>query len=177
MLPHHCTTLHCMTIQTITARLNHPRASAQYSDCYCFDNEQFGLIAEPFVPSATVAIRVALDCLRTANDGTGPSGQEVTLRFCADHPKALQHDENDLSSVLVQLTLIGPTDDGHDYEMTFILEPEDALYAYGLSHSTQRLWLCPVLLRYFSNGAPEFLFVEITPTASPSVSQGLDAHS
>jgi hypothetical protein len=148
-----------MPIQTITAYLNHPQAPAGYADCYCFDNEAMGLVAEPFVPSATAAIQIACGCLQSSANGSPPA---VTLRFCADDPDALQSDPASTSSVWIELSLIGPRDGGHDYRMD-VLEPMDAQFHYAHNYNAQELWLCPVLLSYYPEGAPELLFVQITP--------------
>jgi hypothetical protein len=148
-----------MPIQTITAYLNHPQAPTGYEDCYCFDNEAMGLVAEPFVPSATAAIQVACSCLKSTASGPPPA---VTLRFCADDPDALQSDPASTSSVWIELSLIGPQDNGHTYCMD-VLDPEGAQFNYAHSYSPQELWLCPVLLSYFPQGAPKLIFVQITP--------------
>jgi hypothetical protein len=154
---------------TITARLNHPQAGAAYKDCYCFDNEELGLVAEPLVDSATAAIHKALRHLDDRWIDAPP--EVVQLRFCADHPDPLATPPEGSESVQVQLTKVGPKDDGHDYRMPWIMEPGDAVFNMAFCRGeewTSHLWLCPVLLDYFPAGAPEYLFVEITPVASPA---------
>jgi hypothetical protein len=39
----------------------------------------------------------------------------------------------------------------------------DAQFHYAHNYNAQELWLCPVLLSYYPEGAPELLFVQITP--------------
>ncbi len=154
---------------TITARLNHPQAGASYKDCYCFDNEELGLVAEPLVDSATAAIAQALRLLDDQWIEAPP--EVVTLRFCADDPDLLGTPTDGLASVMVQLTKEGPKDDGHDYSMPWIMEPEHAIFNAAYCRKEPwpvTLWLCPVLLDYFPAGAPEYLFVEISPVSSPS---------
>ena len=134
-----------------------------YQDCYCFDAAEHELIAEPFVPSATAAIQAALACLNPLPSGGIPTPPDaVDLKFCADSIDTLEPDPVSTSSVWVQLYLIGPEGDGHDYSM-LLLDPDDAVIQYGLTYRQQKLWLCPVLLTYFPDGAPERLFVQITP--------------
>lgn len=153
-----------MTIQTITARLHHPLASAPYDECYCFDAEQHGLIAEPFVPSATAAIAAACACLPP---GRTTPPEQVTLRFTDAGIDALAPDPDSTTSVWVALDLIGPDGDGHNYLM-HLLDPLDAEFHYAHAYEPLELWLCPVLLSYFPGGAPQRLFVQITPNAIPS---------
>jgi hypothetical protein len=84
------------------------------------------------------------------------------LKFCSDSIDTLEPDPVSTSSAWVQLNLIGPEGDGHDYSM-LLLDPDDAVIQYGFTCRQQKLWLCPVLLTYFPDGAPERLFVQITP--------------
>lgn len=157
-----------MSIQTITARLQHPSAGANYQDCYCFDAAEHGLVAEPFVPSATAAIAAAVASLQPLPQGGIPTPPAaVELRFSTDSLEALGPDPESTSSAWVVLNLLGPVDDGHDYDM-LVLEPGDAVIQYSICYGTLQLWLCPVLLDYFPGGAPKRLFVQITPVAIPA---------
>lgn len=150
-------------MHTISARLRHPQAGLQYRDCYCFDAEEHSLIAEPFVPSATAAIAAACASLNPLQEGGIPAPPpEVDLRFTASSLEDLNPEESSTTSVWVVLNLLCPEGDGHNYDM-LVLEPGDAVIQYCICYSTMQLWLCPVLLDYFPNGAPQRLFVQITP--------------
>jgi hypothetical protein len=167
-----------MTIQTIAARLHHPQASAESQELYCFDSEEHGLVAEPFVHSATMAIHLALRWALgfdhfSRNDQYAMS-EAVELRFTDSR--------DDLSQLLcnedpvLELSLVGPESGGHSYSWV-AMHPETALegqFFEATLFGQPEAWLCPVLLDYFPDGAPEKLWVAISeqrgpawPTAAP----------
>lgn len=145
-----------IVVHTIDAQLHHPQAAPSWSECYCFDNEAMGLVAEPFVESATEAIAILCSCLL----GKPSKPEHVRLRFCANDMQPLM--QGPRQGVLAELQLVGPQSDGHDYQISHVIEPDAAAFGYAHGYDLHTLWLCPVLLQYFSD-APEFLYVEVTP--------------
>lgn len=140
------------------ATKSHPLASAFYNDCYCFDEPQFDLIAEPFVQSATAAIDQAIDCHPTLKPTQAVRLQFSTTPLTLDDPSA---------GVLVELTRLFPENDGHWYAVD-VIAPEDAAVECGTrslfnTYPTDA-WLCPVLQRYFG-AAPATFQCLITPLA------------
>ena len=145
-----------IVVHTIDAQLHHPQAAAAWRECYCFDNEEMGLVAEPFVESATEAIEILCSCLL----GETCKPERVRLHVCADDVMPLMQDP--LQGVLAELQLVGPKDDGHDYHLSHVIEPDTAAFGYAHGYDLHTLWLCPVLTQYFG-GAPRFLYVEVIP--------------
>lgn len=158
-MPPCCYSLRATTlIHTITAQTNHPQAPAHQAELYCFDNPLMELTAEPFVESATAAIN---DTLQWAGR---PITGSVQLRFTTDLEEALTTFRREQLPV-IDLALAHPTDDGHTYRLN-VLYPDDAVDAWldqTLLDPAQTCWLCPVLLQYFPEGAPEHLYVQIQP--------------
>lgn len=156
-------------IQTITARLNHPKAHESYKDCYCFDNEELGLVAEPFVESTTEVIQKALAW------ASFPPSEKVQLRFTNDFESAQQAFTlfNHLDKLraqkfpIIALGLEKAIDGGHQYEAE-CLYPEGAeeKYVDELDFTGgPTCWLCPVLLDYFAD-APDNIYCQIIPVPS-----------
>lgn len=156
-----------MTVQIITARLRHPEAEEAAKDLYCFDSEEHGLVAEPFVASATDAIHYALrwslgfDHFKPHGpDGPYCRSSEVQLAFTSSE------DEADVlaleSDVILELRLLGPSNGGHLYNWE-VVHPDSACEAQGWEAGIfyEPAWLCPALLKYFPNGAPEQFWVQI----------------
>jgi len=152
-------------IQTITARLNHPKAHESYMDCYCFDSAELGLVAEPFVESTTEVIKNALTWASL------PPSEQVQLRFTDDCDTALYFKEKDWP--IIYLILEKPVDGGHQYEAACLYpEAAEEKYLDELDFSGgPTCWLCPVLLDYFSN-APNYIYCQIIPAASDAEHSG-----
>jgi len=166
-----------MTIQTIIASLNHPQAAEGNKDLYCFDSDEHGLIAEPFVHSATMAIHLPLrwtlgfEHFNRNSSDQGDSyrmSQAVLLRF-TDSP-------DEMSQLLaggdpvVELVLSRSTPgQGNDYFWQ-VIHPEEAVDVQFFEKSVfpNTAWLCPVLLQYFPAGAPERFWVSVHEEQPPA---------
>lgn len=160
-----------MTIQTIEARTNHPDAPDHHRPLYCFDAPELGLVAEPFVASASIAIHCALRWHHGFEHFTDEAGAfayspSVRLLFSSD-PDDLEQLTSEDQPVL-RLDLITPKDGGHLYDWELI-HPESALedQAWESLVFDEPAWLCPVLLQYFPDGAPQILWVQVSETCAP----------
>jgi hypothetical protein len=152
------TTYPATMIQSITARLNHPQASEVYKNCYCFDNPEMDLIAEPFVHSTTEVIKKALEWCKY------PPSQFVELNFTDSEDLAFKQFRSTSWPTLL-LNLLRPDNGGHDYG-TLCLFPERAQEnwaneAFG-NESRFDCWLCPVLLQYFPE-PPKEIYCQVKP--------------
>ena len=146
-------------IQTISARLNHPEASQAYKDCYCFDNPETDLIAEPFVHSTTEVIRESLKW------ATLPPSEFVKLRF-TDNEVSGMHSLKQEGYPVVVLNLLKPEEDGNNYKaMCTYPSKAFANWAKASLAYEWKCWLCPVLLQYFTE-VPKDIFCQIKPIAT-----------
>lgn len=146
----------------IHARRFHPKAGP-WAECYCFDNEAMGLIAEPFVESASQAIADLATCLPDINEA--PLAVDLSVSTSLE---ALDPQDDSTTSVWAHLIKVAPNQDGTDYKVLWIEDPKSAEWHYAHNFEPHTLWLCPVLQRYFGD-APERLFVQITPVPSSDV--------
>lgn len=128
-----------------------------------------GLIAEPFVESASQAIADLATCLPDVSEAP----LAVDLRVSTDL-EALAPQEESSTSVWVHLIKVAPNKDGTDYKVLWVEDPKSAEWVYAHTFEPHTLWLCPVLQRYFGE-APERLFAQITPVPSPDVQPIPDA--
>ena len=147
-------------IQTITARLNHPQAPDTYKDCYCFDNPEMDLVAEPFVESATKCIKKAMEW------SSIPVAEKVQLTFIADDVELAMATFKKEQHPVLDLSLRRPDKDGHLYEV--ILDwpdgkPLDDWAADTIVNGGIMAWFCPVLTMYFPKGTPEKIYVQVKP--------------
>ena len=163
-------------MRTIHARLNHPFAANK--DLYCFDAPEYGLIAEPFVDSATLAIHLPLrwhhgfDHFSSGpNDNDYRKSEAVQLRFTSDENEGRLLTNED--QPVIVMDLLRPQGDGYLYAWSMAYPPEAVENsAWEMPAYYEPAWLCPVLLTYFPDGPPESIWVQIRETVPPSPSEG-----
>jgi len=148
-----------MTIQSITGICPHPQAPAAYTNCYCYDSPEHGLIAEPIVHDATEAITLALAHAGICKATEPP--ESVLLQFTDD--------VNDVTSfkdgaVVLELQFNKQEDGFTFYNVTLTLPIRAALNASmaGIVSSVfPSAPLCEHLLDYYEQ-APSTLYVGVT---------------
>ena len=148
-----------MTFHTIIATYQHPQAAIAYKDCYCYDEPNFNLIAEPLVHDATQAIIGALIEAKHCKSANPP--KKIILTFTEDPD---QDEFFDLVNPVVHLTYVKDEDDYSMYDSE-VIHPEKAAYSAGIHDLLVEIPLvplCPHLLDYFSSPPKEF-YVKITP--------------
>jgi hypothetical protein len=74
----------------ITARLNHPDAGDLYKDCFCYDDAEQGLIAEPLVHQTTAVIHKLFG---------GQAPEVITLTFSSEGDPQWKQDEHPIASM------------------------------------------------------------------------------
>lgn len=111
-----------MTLHSLIATYNHPKASTAYDGCYSYDDPKFDVVAEPIVHDATQAIICAMAaagmCVTTA-----PLPQ-IKLEFTNNIFTVNKFTEDDL---VIELTYFGyaADDDFNRYRST-VLSPDEA---------------------------------------------------
>jgi len=148
-----------MTIHTITAIYNHPEADKAYANCYCYDEPQLDLVAEPLVHDATEAIISSLCLSGKFKNDTIPT--KIKLHFTDDADEADEFLEDD---VVVELEYLEQENDFSMYDFTVISPEYAAVNAALAGHYVlfPAVPLCPHLMDYFEE-PPRSLFVRIEP--------------
>ncbi len=152
-----------MTFHTIIATYQHPQAAIAYKDCYCYDEPNFNLIAEPLVHDATEVIIGAMICARLSKPKENP--KQIKLTFSED-PNYFQsvNDPVCKDNVVVHLTYVKAEDDYSMYSSE-VIAPEAAAVQAALAELVVEdplVPLCPHLMDYFPSPPKEF-YVKITP--------------
>lgn len=152
-----------MAIQTIHARLNHPEAAEP--DLYCFDSEEHGLVAEPFMDAATAAIHCAIRWVHGYDhfineDDQFAMSERVVLRFTDNEQEAASFRQEPHG--VLELGYSAPEGKGYSY-IWELIHPEDARIEGALESLifSQVAWLCPNLLKYFPDGPPTQFWVQV----------------
>ena len=156
-----------MTIKTLTAQLNHPQGGELYKECYCYDDSDLGIVAEPFVHDATETIICAFAFAGLASTTNPPS--IIRLSFTADLSDELETDN------LILLLTHDHAEDGYNYYQSKIIFPDDAAANQAIADELIEpplVPLCPHLLDYF-DVPPERIRVQLDPVVLKKEHQGL----
>lgn len=112
-----------MTVFNLSAQLQHPKAPALYQDCYCYDDAEHGVFAEPLIHQTTATLQKLISA----------QPQRIRLSFS-------KHQQPDWQGTIVRLDYVEGDPDGSDYAVT----PVDAPDAKPLP-----AWLCKHLEDFF----------------------------
>jgi hypothetical protein len=138
----------------ITARLNHPDAGDLYKDCFCYDDAEQGLIAEPLVHQTTAVIHKLFG---------GQAPEVITLTFSSEGDPQWKQEEHPIAF------LHHPTPDTDGTSgTTYICDPvhpealEEA-WMDALGEPVWTVWLCEHLFDFFPS-RPDSFFCQLRPS-------------
>lgn len=148
-----------MTLHSLIATYNHPQASKAYEDCYCYDDDKFGLVAEPLVHDATQAILCAMASADMCLTSTPPP--QIKLEFANYTFTVNKFTEDDL---VIELTYDSYSDDDFNMYRSTVLSPDEAALNSQIAddfNGETLVPLCSHLLDYFL-APPEKFWVRIS---------------
>ena len=152
-----------MTLYSLIAQFNHPKASKAYDGCYSYDDSKFDLIAEPFVHDATQAIICAMASAGMCSTSTPPP--TIKLDFTNNSISVKNFTADDL---VIQLTYVEYSDDDYNMYSAEVISPDKAAFNSQIASDlteTPLVPLCSHLMDYFLVPPSKF-WVKVTPLPS-----------
>jgi hypothetical protein len=136
-----------MTLQTLIATYNDPKASTAYENCYSYNDLKFDLIAEPLVHDTTQAILCAMASAGMCSTTTPPP--TIKLDFTNNTFTVKEFSDEDL---VLELTFVNYSDDDFNMYRSTVLSPDEAALNSQIAddfNGETLVPLCNHLMDYF----------------------------
>lgn len=148
-----------MTLHSLIATYNNPKASKAYEGCYSYSDPKFDLIAEPLVHDCTQAILCAMAAADLCVTTSPPP--KIKLDFTNNTFSVIEFTEDDL---VIELTLVDYSDDEFNIYKSTVLSPDEAALNSQIADDFNGdilVPLCDHIMDYFLY-PPEKLWVRIS---------------
>ena len=148
-----------MTLHTLIATYNDPKAGKAYEDCYSYNDPKFELVAEPLVHDATQAILCAMASAGMCSTSTPPP--TIKLDFTNNTVTVKEFTDDDL---VLELTYVDYSDDDYNMYSSVVISPDNAALNSQIAddfNGTTLVPLCSHLFDYFI-AAPKTFWVRVT---------------